>query len=126
MSVIGKIRAMKKNVIDLTMIETPTMTKADIAEKLFERIGLSKREAKDIVEAFFDQITQSLVNGEEVKLSGFGNYQVRSKASRPGRNPRTGEEVPIKARRVVTFHASNKLKCSVQEQKIVGDVPQTS
>lgn len=117
---------MEKNVIDLTMIETPTMTKADMAELLFERIGLSKREAKDIVEAFFDQITKSLVQGDEVKLSGFGNYQVRSKASRPGRNPRTGEEVPIKARRVVTFHASNKLKSSVQEQKMVAEDAQTS
>ena len=109
---------MENSLFDLTTIETPTMTKADMADLLFERIGLSKREAKDIVEAFFDQITQSLVRGEEVKLSSFGNYQVRSKASRPGRNPRTGEEVPIKARRVVTFHASNKLKSSVQEQKI--------
>lgn len=110
---------MEERFLDLTMIETPTMTKADMAELLFERIGLSKREAKDIVEAFFALITKSLVRGEEVKLSGFGNYQVRDKAPRPGRNPRTGEEVPIKARRVVTFHASNKLKNSVQEQAVV-------
>lgn len=111
--------ALGEALFDFTTIETPTMTKADMAELLFERIGLSKREAKDIVEAFFNQVTQCLVQGEEVKLSGFGNYQVRTKAPRPGRNPRTGEEVPIAARRVVTFHASNKLKGSVQEQKIV-------
>lgn len=117
---------MDEKLLDLTMIETPTMTKADMAELLFERIGLSKREAKDIVEAFFDQITQSLVRKEEVKLSGFGNYQVRDKSSRPGRNPRTGEEVPIKARRVVTFHASNKLKSSVQEQKILTEEEQNT
>lgn len=110
---------MEEKLLDLTMIETPTMTKADMAELLFERIGLSKREAKDIVEAFFGLVTKSLVRGEEVKLSGFGNYQVRDKSPRPGRNPRTGEDVPIKARRVVTFHASNKLKSSVQEQTVI-------
>ncbi len=106
---------------DLSSIETPTMTKADLAELLFERIGLNKREAKEMVDAFFELVTESLTRGEDVKLSGFGNYQVRAKASRPGRNPRTGEAIPIKARKVVTFHASNKLKDSVQQQKIVGD-----
>lgn len=116
---------MNEKVIDLTIIETPTMTKAELGELLYERLGLSKREVKDIIEAFFDLISQSLVEGEEVKLSGFGNFQVREKSSRPGRNPRTGEEVPIKARRVVTFHASNKLKESVQENTMALEVTQS-
>ena len=116
---------MNQKLIDLTNIETPTMTKADLSELLYERLGLSKREVKDIIEAFFDLITQNLRNGREVKLSGFGNFQVRSKSSRPGRNPRTGEEVPIKARRVVTFHASSKLKESVQAQEMVLDTTQS-
>jgi integration host factor subunit alpha len=75
---------------------------------------VSKREAKDMVDAYFDLIAQSLVQGEEVKLSGFGNFQIRTKAPRPGRNPRTGELIPIEARRVVTFHASTKLKEQIQ------------
>ena len=91
-----------------------TLTKAELADMLFEQVGLNKREAKDMVDAFFDLIAQSLINGEDVKLSSFGNFQVRMKKARPGRNPRTGEEVPIEARRVVTFHASGKLKDSVQ------------
>lgn len=106
---------------DLTSLETPTMTKADLAELLFDRIGLNKREAKEMVDAFFEMVATSLAQGEDIKLSGFGNYQVRAKASRPGRNPRTGEAIPIKARKVVTFHASNKLKGSVQQQKIIDD-----
>ena len=95
-------------------IETPTLTKAELAEMLFERLGLNKRESKDMVEAFFEFIHASLERGEEVKLSGFGNFQVRRKAPRPGRNPRTGESIPIEARNVVTFHASHKLKAAVQ------------
>ena len=95
-------------------LETSALTKAQLAELLFEQIGLNKREAKDMVEAFFEQISQALVGGDEVKLSGFGNFQLRIKAPRPGRNPRTGELIPIDARRVVTFHASQKLKDSVQ------------
>ena len=94
----------------LPTIETPTLTKAELSELLFERLGLNKRESKDMVEAFFDAIHESLVRGEEVKLSGFGNFSIRLKAPRPGRNPRTGESIPIKARNVVTFHASHKLK----------------
>ena len=90
------------------------LTKAEMADRLFEEVGLNKREAKDMVDAFFDLIAESLVKGEDVKLSSFGNFQVRMKKARPGRNPRTGEEVPIEARRVVTFHASGKLKDSVQ------------
>jgi len=98
----------------LPTIETPTLTKAEMSELLFERLGLNKRESKDMVEAFFDAIHDSLVQGDEVKLSGFGNFQIRRKAPRPGRNPRTGEAIPIEARNVVTFHASQKLKDMVQ------------
>ena len=98
----------------LPSIETPTLTKADLAELLFERLGLNKRESKDMVEAYFDIIHDTLVKGGDVKLSGFGNFNIRRKAPRPGRNPRTGEAIPIKARHVVTFHASHKLKGLVQ------------
>lgn len=87
-----------------------TLTKADMAELLFEQVGLNKRESKDIVEAFFKEISEALVRGESVKISGFGNFQLRDKDARPGRNPKTGEYIPISARRVVTFHASSKLK----------------
>ena len=102
----------------LPSLETPTLTKAELAELLFERLGLNKRESKDMVEAFFDIIHATLVEGQDVKMSGFGNFNIRRKASRPGRNPRTGEAIPIKARNVVTFHASHKLNGAVQ-----GDVP---
>ena len=95
--------------------EVPTLTKAQLAELLFDHIGLNKRESKDMVDAFFELIVQELVSGNDVKLSGFGNFQIRTKAPRPGRNPRTGESIPIGARRVVTFHASSKLKEQVQE-----------
>lgn len=95
--------------------ETSALTKAQLADLLFEQIGLNKRESKDMVDAFFDLITDSLVQGEDVKISSFGNFQIRTKAPRPGRNPRTGEPVAIEARRVVTFHASPKLKETVQE-----------
>ena len=88
----------------------PTLTKAELAELLFEQVGLNKREAKDMVETFFDEIRNALERGEAVKLSGFGNFQLRDKPQRPGRNPKTGEEIPITARRVVTFHASQKIK----------------
>lgn len=91
-----------------------TLTKAELAELLFERVGLNKREAKDIVDTFFEEIRDSLVRGVEVKLSGFGNFRVRDKPPRPGRNPKTGEIIPIAARRVVTFHASQKLKGLVE------------
>lgn len=93
----------------------PTLTKAELAELLFEQVGLNKREAKDMVETFFDEIRNALERGESVKLSGFGNFQLRDKPQRPGRNPKTGEEIPITARRVVTFHASQKLKSMVDE-----------
>ena len=104
--------------VALPTLETPTLTKADLAELLFERLGLNKRESKDMVEAFFDLIHATLMSGNDVKMSGFGNFNIRRKAPRPGRNPRTGEAIPIKARNVVTFHASHKLKGVVQ-----GDIP---
>ena len=102
----------------LPSLETPTLTKAELAELLFERLGLNKRESKDMVEAFVEIIHARLVSGADVQLSGFGNFNIRRKAPRPGRNPRTGESIPIKARNVVTFHASHKLKGIVQ-----GDIP---
>jgi len=95
-------------------LELSALTKAQLAEMLFEQIGLNKRESKDMVDTFFELIRARLTAGEEVKLSGFGNFQMRVKASRPGRNPRTGELIPIQARKVVTFHASQKLKESIQ------------
>lgn len=105
----------------LPSLETPTLTKADLAELLFERLGLNKRESKDMVEAFFEIIHTTLVDGQDMKMSGFGNFNIRRKAPRPGRNPRTGEAIPIKARNVVTFHASHKLKGIVQGDIPVGD-----
>lgn len=91
-----------------------TLTKAELAELLFERVGLNKREAKDMVDTFFEEIRFALQRGDSVKLSGFGNFQLRDKPQRPGRNPKTGEAIPITARRVVTFHASQKLKAIVE------------
>ena len=99
-------------------LETPALTKAHLADLLFEQIGLNKRESKDMIEAFFDLMANSLVDGDDVKISGFGNFHIRTKASRPGRNPRTGEPVAIDARRVVTLHASPKLKEQVQAQAL--------
>jgi len=90
-----------------------TLTKADMSEKLADMYGFNKRESKDLVEQFFNEITEVLVSGECVKISGFGNFELRDKASRPGRNPRTGEEVPISARRVVTFKPGQKLRIQV-------------
>lgn len=90
------------------------LTKADMAEKLFEELGLNKREAKEIVEMFFEQIRSALEKGQQVKLSGFGNFDLRDKNERPGRNPKTGEEIPITARRVVTFRPGQKLKSRVE------------
>ena len=93
-----------------------TLTKAELAEVLFDEVGLNKSEAKEMVEAFFEEIRMALESGESVKLSGFGNFELRTKSERPGRNPKTGEEIPIKARRVVTFHSSQELKTSVEEK----------
>ena len=90
------------------------LTKAQMADRLFEELGLNKGEAKDIVELFFDEISGSLDRNERVKLSGFGNFYLREKGGRPGRNPKTGEEIPITARRVVTFRPGQKLKARVE------------
>ena len=90
------------------------LTKADMADRLFEELGLNKREAKELVEMFFEQIRDSLADNRPVKLSGFGNFDLRDKSERPGRNPKTGEEIPISARRVVTFRPGQKLKQRVE------------
>ena len=95
-------------------LDTPALTKAHLADLLFTQIGLSKRESKDLIDVFFELIGASLIDGEDVKISSFGNFQIRTKAPRPGRNPRTGEAIPIQSRRVVTFHASHKLKDQIQ------------
>ncbi len=94
---------------------TITLTKADMVEHLFEELGLNKREAKDLVELFFEEIRDALETGKNVKLSGFGNFMLRDKTQRPGRNPKTGEEIPVTARRVVTFRPGQKLKRRVEE-----------
>jgi integration host factor subunit alpha len=93
-----------------------SLTKADMAERLSNEQKLSKRDAKEMVEAFFDEVSSSLINNEQVKLSGFGNFDLRDKRSRPGRNPKTGEEVSISARRVVTFRPGQKLKDRVESE----------
>ena len=90
------------------------LTKAEVAEHLFEKVGLSKRDAKDMVEMFFEEIRETLESGEQVKLSGFGNFDLRQKSERPGRNPKTGEDIPISARKVVTFRPGQKLKSRVE------------
>lgn len=90
------------------------LTKAEMAEALFEELGLNKREAKELVDLFFEEIRHALAEGQQVKLSGFGNFDLRSKNQRPGRNPKTGEEIPISARRVVTFRPGQKLKARVE------------
>ncbi len=95
-----------------------TLTKAELATLLFEKVGLNKREAKEMVEVFFEEVRTALASGDSVKLSGFGNFQLRDKPQRPGRNPKTGEEMPIAARRVVTFHASQKLKAMVEQSHV--------
>jgi integration host factor subunit alpha len=100
--------------------DLPTLTKAELAELVFENVGLNKREAKDMVGAFFNEISDALARAEAVKLSGFGNFQLRDKVSRPGRNPKTGVQVNIPARRVVTFHASQKLKIVADDSAILG------
>ena len=90
------------------------LTKADLADMLFNDLGLNKREAKEMVELFFEEIRASLESNKSVKLSGFGNFDIRDKKSRPGRNPKTGEEVPVSARRVVTFKPGQKLKTRIE------------
>jgi len=98
------------------------VTKAAMAERLFEQLGLNKREAKEVIDMFFEEIRGVLERGEQVKLSGFGNFDLRNKKERPGRNPKTGEEIPITARRVVTFKPGQKLR--VRVEKYAGSEPQ--
>lgn len=98
------------------------LTKAELAETLYEQLGLNKREAKEIVELFFEEIKLALESNEQVKLSGFGNFDLRDKSERPGRNPKTGEEIPITARRVVTFKPGQKLRARVESY--VGTEPE--
>jgi len=97
------------------MMTGGALTKAEMAERLFDEMGLNKREAKELVEQFFEEIRLSLENNEQVKLSSFGNFDLRDKRQRPGRNPKTGEEIPIQARRVVTFRPGQKLKSRVED-----------
>jgi len=97
------------------------LTKADLANRLFDEVGLNKREAKEFVDAYFEAIREALESGENVKLSGFGNFQLREKDQRPGRNPKTGEEIPISARRVVTFRPGQKLRARVEAYVGSGD-----
>lgn len=94
-----------------------TLTKADIVESIITQIGLSRDDARDLVDDTLEEIRSSLVAGDTVKLSGFGNFEVRDKKQRPGRNPKTGEEIPITARRVVSFKAGQKLKIRVASSK---------
>ena len=103
--------------------QATALTKAQLVDLLFDHVGLNKREAKEMVDAFFDMVGQRLILGADVKLSGFGNFQIRTKAPRPGRNPRTGEPIPIGERRVVTFHASSKLKGQIQQVARQGAAP---
>ena len=101
------------------------LTKADMADRLFLDVGLNKREAKEFVDAFFDTLRDALERGQQVKLSGFGNFDLRRKNQRPGRNPKTGEEIPISARTVVTFRPGQKLKERVEAysgSETTGDV----
>ena len=91
-----------------------SLTKADMAEMLFEELGLNKKEAKEMVEKFFEEVKLGLETGYQVKLSGFGNFLTRSKAERPGRNPKTGEEIPISAKKVVTFRLGHKINMRVE------------
>ncbi len=91
------------------------MTKADLVNAMFEKIGLSKKEALEIIELVFDTMKQTFVEGESVKVSGFGTFNVRKKMARRGRNPKTGEDLEITPRKVVTFRASNQLKTTIEK-----------
>ncbi len=97
----------------MTESKGQTLTKANIAQELADTFGFNKRESKELVEQFYEEISSVLISGEQIKLSGFGNFELRDKASRPGRNPRTGEDVPISARRVVTFKPGQKLRSKI-------------
>jgi integration host factor subunit alpha len=91
-----------------------SLTKADMAEGLFNEMGLNKKEARELVHLFFEELEACLADGEQIRLGGFGNFYLRDKGERPGRNPKTGEEIPISARRVVKFRAGQKLKARVE------------
>ena len=97
------------------------LTKADMAESLFNELGLNKKEARELVDSYFEELIASLAVGENVRLSGFGNFDLRDKSARPGRNPKTGEEIPITARRVVMFKAGQKLKARVEAYAGTGE-----
>ncbi len=97
------------------------LTKNDLAAALFDEVGLNKRESREFIDSFFELIRQKLESGDSVKLSGFGNFQLRDKRTRPGRNPKTGEEIPISARRVVTFKPGQKLRNRVETYVGSGD-----
>ena len=99
---------------DKSLSINKTITKADLADYLFEKVGLNKREAKEFVDLFFEELRSALISEESIKLTGFGNFDVRKKSERPGRNPKTGQQIPVTARKVVTFHASQKLKERMQ------------
>ena len=90
------------------------LTRAAMVESLINELGLSKTDGRDLVDLFVEELVASLAVGERVKLSGFGNFDLRDKKERPGRNPKTGETIPIPARRVVTFRAGNKLRARVK------------
>ena len=106
-----------------------TLTKAALIQQLVDRVGLNRRESADIVEAFFEQIAKALEAGLDVKLSGFGNFVLNDKAARPGRNPKTGVETTISARRVVTWHPSQRLKGHLdgafQSEKVTGETAES-
>ena len=102
--------------LDLDSLDTTALTKAQLADALFDQLGLNKREAKDFVDAFFEILSAELVRGNSVKISGFGNFEVHNKTARPGRNPQTGEPVVIAARKVVTFRASGSLRQQVNKE----------
>lgn len=92
------------------------LTKADLTEELFEQLGFNKRESKEFVDLFFEELRSTLENGDYIKLSGFGNFELRDKNERPGRNPKTGEEIPISARRVVSFKPGQKMRARVESR----------
>ncbi len=98
-----------------------SLTKADMAESLFNNLGLNKKESRALVDSYFEELTASLAVGESVRLSGFGNFDLRDKTARPGRNPKTGEEIPITARRVVTFRPGQKLKVRLEAYAGAGE-----
>ncbi len=98
-----------------------SLTKAGMAENLFNKLGLNRRESRELVDSYFEELIASLTVGEQVKLAGFGNFDLRDKVARPGRNPKTGEEIPITARRVVTFRPGQKLKARVDAYAGTGE-----